>query len=506
MKLLIAVMMMVRWCSTGLRPCFVMHRLLAVLLISGWGAAAAVAAPLGQDNARHLLNRAGLGASIAEVETYARLTRAQATERLLAVKGGVVPAPGWVEEPYFPPGRFRTLDAETRTRLQAERIERSIGLREWWLRQMLATPDPLRERMTLFWHNHFVSGMQKVLSPQLMYRQNVLLREHALGNFGTLLHAVARDPAMLRYLDSAFNRKGRPNENFARELMELFTLGEGHYTEQDVKEVARAFTGWSLNPETGGFVFRPAVHDDGPKTVLGRQGNFGGDEVLDILLERPETATLIAGKLWREFVSPQPVPAEVARIADALRGSGYDIRAALRVLFNSDAFYAPANRGVLVKSPVDLVAGTLRQFEFEVPDVLPFVLAMGQFGQVLFAPPNVKGWPGGELWINATTLLRRKQLLDTLFQDRLAVGPARMNNMMAAAAAPAATPAAARRARARTAMSQVRFDGDAWLARLNGVPPERAVLAVAPVHAAGGSGSGMDDLRALVLDPAYQLR
>lgn len=478
-----------------------MKHLIAGLLMACWTGVAAAAATLGQDDARHLLNRAGLGASIAEVGAYARLTRAQATERLLAVRGGVVPEPGWVEEPYFPPGRFRTLDAEARTRMQVERIERSIELREWWLRQMLVTPDPLRERMTLFWHNHFVSGMQKVLSPQLMYRQNVLLREHALGNFRELLHAVARDPAMLRYLDSAFNRKGRPNENFARELMELFTLGEGHYTEQDVKEVARAFTGWSLNQETGEFVFRAAQHDDGPKTVLGRQGNFGGEEILDILLERPETAMLIAGKLWREFVSPQPAPAEVARIAQALRDSGYDIRAALRVLFNSDAFYAPAYRGVLVKSPVDLVVGTLRQFEFEVPDQLPFVLAMGQFGQVLFAPPNVKGWPGGELWINATTLLRRKELLDTLFQDRLAMGPARMDMT-----ASAASPAAARRARARQAMGRVRFDGEAWLARVNGAPLERVVLAVAPVHAASGAGSGMEYLRALVLDPAYQVK
>jgi uncharacterized protein (DUF1800 family) len=486
-----------------MRPYFYsfLTRLLAALLMAGWLTTAAAAVALGHDDARHLLNRAGLGASIAEVETYARLTRAQATERLLAVRGGVIPQPDWVDAPYFPPGRLSTLDAEARTRMQTERIERSIELQEWWLRQMLVTPDPLRERMTLFWHNHFVSGMQKVLSPQLMYRQNVLLREHALGNFRELLHAVARDPAMVRYLDSAFNRKGNPNENFARELMELFTLGEGRYTEQDVKEVARAFTGWSINPDTGGFVFRPALHDDGPKTVLGRQGNFGGDEVLDILLERPETAALIAGKLWREFVSPQPAPAEVARIATALRDSGYDIRAALRVLFTSDAFYAPAHRGVLVKSPADLVVGTLRQFEFVVPDELPFVLAMGQFGQVLFAPPNVKGWPGGELWINATTLLRRKQLLDTLFQDRLAVGPARMD-MVAATA----TPAAARQARARQAMGRVRFDGEAWLARVNGMPLDRVVLAVAPVHAASGAGNSLDYLRALVLDPAYQVK
>jgi uncharacterized protein (DUF1800 family) len=479
-------------------------RRLAALMLAGWAALAAAAAPLGPDDARHLLSRAGFGASLAEVETFARLSRAQATERLLAPRGDVLPAPDWVREPYFPPGRLGSLDAETRSRMVAERIERGIALREWWLRQMLVTPDPLRERMTLFWHNHFVSGIQKVQSPQLMYRQNLLLREHALGNFGVLLHAVARDPAMLRYLDGALNRKGRPNENFARELMELFTLGEGHYSEQDVKEVARAFTGWGIDQD-GGFVFRPALHDDGPKTILGRSGNFTGEQVLDLLLERPETASLIARKLWLEFVSPQPAPAEVARIAAALRGSGYDIRAALRVLFNSDAFYAPSNRGVLIKSPVDLVVGTLRQFEFEVPDMLPFVFATAQFGQVLFAPPNVKGWPGGELWINATTLLQRKQLLDLLFQDRLAMGPLRME-MLSAAMQSAATPAAARQARARLALGQLRFDGEAWLRRLNGLPPARAVLAVAPVHAVAGANPGLDDLRALVLDPAYQLK
>jgi uncharacterized protein (DUF1800 family) len=480
-----------------------MKGLIAGVLMSVWSVVAAATA-LGPDNARHLLNRTGFGASLAEVDAYARLTRAEATERLLSVRGGALPEPDWVHEPYFPPGRLASLDAETRTRVVAERNARSIALREWWLRQMLVTPDPLRERMTLFWHNHFVSGMQKVLSPQLMYRQNLLLREHALGNFGALLHAVARDPAMLRYLDAAFNRKGRPNENFARELMELFTLGEGHYSEQDVKEVARAFTGWSLDAQ-GRFVFRPELHDDGPKTVLGRQGRFGGEQVLDLLLERPETATLIARKLWLEFVSPQPPAAEVERIAAALRDSGYDIRAALRVLFNGEAFYAPAHRGVLVKSPVDLVVGTLRQFEFEVPDVLPFVFATGQFGQVLFAPPNVKGWPGGELWINATTLLQRKQLLDTLFQDRLAVAAAGMG-MMAAANPPAATPANARQARARLALGQVRFDSAGWLQRLEGLPPARAVLAVAPVHAVPAAQPGLDDLRALVLDPAYQLK
>ena len=175
------------------------------------------------------------------------------------------------------------------------------------------------------------------------------------------LHAIARDPAMVIYLDSASNRKGQPNENFAREVMELFTLGEGHYTEHDVKEAARAFTGWSIDPASGAFQFRSGAHDNGFKTVLGNSGNLDGDTVLNILLAHPQTAEFIVGKLWREFVSPTPDTAEVRRIASELRDSGYNIREALRALLMSDAFYAPSNRAVLVKSPVDLVVGTLRQ-------------------------------------------------------------------------------------------------------------------------------------------------
>ena len=199
---------------------------------------------------------------------------------------------------------------------------------------MLTTPSPLTEKMVLFWHNHFVSSLQKVRSPVLMYRQNALLRKHALGYFGDLLHEVAKDPAMVIYLDSASNRKGQPNENFAREVMELFTLGEGNYGENDIKEAARAFTGWSLDPDTGEFVVRPLIHDDGVKTVLGRSGNFDGDAVLDILLAQPQTAEFIVAKLWREFVSPTPDPAEVKRIARMFRDNRYNIKVALRALLD----------------------------------------------------------------------------------------------------------------------------------------------------------------------------
>jgi uncharacterized protein (DUF1800 family) len=221
---------------------------------------------------------------------------------------------------------------------------------------------------------------------------------------------------MVVYLDSATNRKGSPNENFAREVMELFTLGEGHYTEQDVKEAARAFTGWSIEPDTGEFRWRPFAHDNGSKTVLGVSGNLDGDAVLDILLAQPQTAEFVVRKLWREFVSLTPDESETRRIARRYRDSGYDMRVALREIFGSRAFWAAESRLALVKSPVDWVLGTLNSLEVEPPEAQHLAIALRQLGQDLFAPPNVKGWLGGETWINSSTLLQRKQLAERLLR------------------------------------------------------------------------------------------
>jgi uncharacterized protein (DUF1800 family) len=370
---------------------------------------------------------------------------------------------------------------------------------------MRTTRTPLTEKMTLFWHNHFVSAEQKVREPALMYRQNQLLRRYAIGDFGTLLHEVARDPAMVIYLDSASNRKGQPNENFAREVMELFTLGEGHYTEQDIKEAARAFTGWSIDPDTGQFVFRRFQHDDGQKTVLGRSGNLNGDDVLDILLAQPRTAEHVVEKLWREFVSPTPDAAQVKRVAGAFRDSRYDTRVALRALLTSDAFYAPENRASLVKSPVDLVVGTLRQFRFSTGEMLPFAFTLAQLGQNLFAPPNVKGWPGGEAWINSTTLLARKQFLDRMFRDE----DPRPLQMAASMERMKGTPAEMMRERVVRAMTEVRFDTSYWFAQFpakDANAMEGVVLAASPAAAVPPDVQGMQMLRMLTQDPVYQLK
>ncbi len=482
----------------------------ALLLAAVLAAAPAPAATLGFDNARHLLNRTSFAANPADIDALAGLTREQAADRLLGWTGKpvVTPPPAWTAEPFESRNRFRGMSVEERMLANREMVQKAFALRSWWLTEMLVTPSPLTEKMTLFWHNHFVSGQQKVRSPQLMYRQNDLLRRHALGNFGELLHAVARDPAMVIYLDSASNRKGQPNENFAREVMELFTLGEGNYGERDIKEMARAFTGWSINPETGEFLFRPFAHDDGEKTVLGRTGNFDGDAALDILLAQPQTAEFIVTKLWREFVSPSPDPAEVRRIARIFRDSRYDIRAALGALLVSDAFYATKNRAALIKSPVELVVGTLRQFNFGTGDVMPFVLTANQLGQALFAPPNVKGWPGGEAWINSSTLLARKSFLERLFRvEELRPMLAAMDGGMGLPRGVAQIDDGGERF--ARAMMEIRFDSSRWLTQFrdaDAASVQRVLLAAAPLTAPAPGVQGMELIRQLTQDSAYQLK
>ncbi len=393
---------------------FLRHFLVSLPVLA---ACAALAAPLGVDDAGHLLQRAGFGARPADVAEFSRLTREAAIERLLALTPGEASTPIPAElADYVPPMRVRQLSDEERRELQRKT---GIALRRWWVDTLFAARTPaeqLRERMTLFWHNHFVSSVQKVKSTKLMLDQNRLLRRHALGRFDELLHAVGKDPAMVVYLDAASSRRGSPNENFAREVMELFTLGEGNYGEEDIKEAARAFTGWSIDTASGEFRWRPLAHDSGIKTVLGVSGPLDGDAVLDILLAQPQTAEHLTRKLWREFVSPSPDAREVRRIAARLRTSGYDLRLALGELLRSPAFWAAENRQSLVKSPVDFVVGSFNTLAMAPPDTAALAGLLRQLGQDLFAPPNVRGWPGGDAWINSSTLLVRKQMAERLLR------------------------------------------------------------------------------------------
>jgi uncharacterized protein (DUF1800 family) len=475
------------------------------------------AALLDADDARHLLIRTGFAPRAGELSPYVGLTRGQAVAQLLgtARSEALTPLPAWSAE--APPGRAqrRAWTPDERREAQRQRNERYGELRAWWMREMLVTPSPLTERMTLLWHNHFTSGQDKVREPQLMATQNALMRRDALGSFATMLHAVAKDPAMLLYLDGASNRKGRPNENFAREVMELFTLGEGQYTQREVAEAARAYTGWTLDPDTLSFTWRADLHDDGEKTVLGQSGAFNGDQVLDILLAQPQTARYVSAKLWREFISGTPDDAQLASVAERFRASGYDIKTALGALLTTPAFWDEHNRGVLVSSPVEFIVGTLRRFDVAYGDTLPFARRAAALGENLFYPPNVKGWPGGAAWINSATLLARKQFVEQLFRATEAGRPHASDTMTKIAAGmPQDPPNATRREAMQGGM---RFDLDGWLAHFGlsadatpglsaQLQMQHAVLPLAPVDAIAAGSSAGAYLQALLMDPVYQLK
>jgi uncharacterized protein (DUF1800 family) len=299
------------------------------------------------------------------------------------------------------------------------------GLQSIWLYRMVFTPHPLRERMTLFWHDHFATSMAKVQTSALMQRQNDLFRAQALGDFRALLAAVGKDPAMLIWLDSTANKKSHPNENYAREVMELFSLGRGHYSEKDVQEAARAFTGWFVIGDD--FSVVPRQHDTGPKTVLGRKGNWSGDDIPGILLDQPACADWICRKLFRYFVSESQSPSDalIAPLARAFRESGYRVRVPVATILRSNLFFDASVRRRRVKCPVEFAVGAVRSLEVVKPTVQAPALAKAcvQMGQSLYAPPSVAGWEWGRAWINSSTLLARANLcLALLSEDDEALG------------------------------------------------------------------------------------
>lgn len=388
---------------------------------------------MGFDEARLLLSRTAFGATPAEIRALETQDYAGSVDRLLAnfKPQAATPAPAWIGEgPAEVRRQQRAAQAERKPGIDGKPLqitqpvqEQGRELRNWWVEEMLVTDQPLVERMVMFWHNHFTSSMLKVRYAPALFRQNALFRREALGNFATLLKDVARDPAMLIYLDGMRNVARQPNENFARELLELFTLGEGRYSEADIKAAARAFTGWTINRETGQFVNQPQLHDDGEKTFLGQTGRFGGDEIIAILLKNPRTAETIVEKMWREFVSLRPDPAEVKKLAASFRNGGYEIKPLLRALLMSQAFRDPANSGSLIKSPVELIIGTVHVLGLPVPEKTQLVRMMQGLGQVPFDPPNVKGWVGGESWITTYTLLLRQQFLRRIVEATAVASP-----------------------------------------------------------------------------------
>jgi len=356
--------------------------------------------PWDRRRAAHLFRRAGFGAPWPELQTALEREPAEVIESMLSDTPSS--AEFQRDSDSFAQAVLATGDAQQ--------------LSAWWCYVMLHTPQPLLEKTTLFWHGHFATSAEKVTDADLMYNQNRLLRQFALGDFAQLTHAISRDPAMLIYLDSATNRKAHPNENYARELMELFCLGEGNYSEQDIQQLARCFTGWEIR--LGKFRFNRFQHDLGIKTILGQNGEFPDGQAVDLVLQQPAGPRFIVGKLIRYFVfdEPEPGPDLVEPLANELREHQWDIGHVVRRILGSQLFFSEQAMGRKVRSPVELTIGLLRSLE-GTTNTHQLGLELQQLGQGLFYPPNVKGWDGGRTWINSSTLLGRANVVGRLVRD-----------------------------------------------------------------------------------------
>ena len=382
---------------------------LVELPASRWNAAAAA----------HLLNRAGFGGNDGEVSELARKPAREAVKSLMERETSAKPPtpPSWAHPDPDRAARlkaFRDAPPQERERLQREQRQtqraRMVELEGWWLDRMAHSPDPLREKLTLFWHGHFATSAVKVRDAYLMWRQNDLFRQHGLGPWRTLLREVTLDPAMLIWLDQAQSRPPKPNENYARELMELFVLGEGRFSERDVTESARALTGWTLDRLRQEPVYRRRLHDSGVKSVLGVEGRLGLDDLLELLTSRTDSDRWITGRLWTFFAGTAPGAALQESLAQCFRERQRTIGHFLEALFLSEAFHAPEVVGQRIKSPTELLVMACRQLERPLPAPAVSANSLRLLGQDLFHPPNVKGWDGGAAWINANTLLTRHNL------------------------------------------------------------------------------------------------
>ncbi len=387
--------------------------------------------------AAHLLRRAGFGGTPAEVDEFAKLTRAEAADRLInfeAVDNSALNA------------RLATLNLELN-----DYGNGLVGdMQRWWLTRMVYTARPLEERMTYIWHGLLTSQLSKVgnQKAKLMVKQNELFRANALPKYDTLIKAVSRDPAMLMYLDAVDSTREHPNENYARELMELFTIGVGNYSEDDVRESARAFTGWRVSqpprPNLGPnptqqekneaqrksaaewdaqFQFAPRLHDTGTKTFMGKSGNFDGDDIIDIIMQQEATGRYITSRLFTEFANYNPEPRTVDRLAGVWESSGHEVKDVVREILVSDEFYSERSYRGFVRSPVELLVGAMRGLGLESDFRFlaggprrgnPAANAFRGMDQVLFEPHNVAGWPGGSTWLSSSTFFARVNFADQL--------------------------------------------------------------------------------------------
>jgi uncharacterized protein (DUF1800 family) len=357
----------------------------------------------------HLLRRAGFGATEAELDQYTALGFAGALDRLLNPEQ----VDDSATDQQIAALALDPQDPESKKKIEAAKF--------WWFNRMLYTQRPLQEKLTLFWHNHFATANSKVGNALLMLDQIQLFRDAGPNNFETLLQKVTRNPATLIWLDNRLNRKGAPNENFAREVQELFTVGIGNYTEKDIHEAARAFTGHTLDANAN-YVFNQAQHDAGQKTFHGQTGNFDANDILGILVREPATARYITTKLFSFFVYDNPDSSTIDRLASTFVSSGFDIRSVLRDIFSGPEFLSVQAFHAQIKQPVDLVVGSLKSLNVQNvgPDVTQ---ALRRMGQDLLNPPDVSGWKYGPQWINSTTLFERFNWGNRLSTGRNAAQP-----------------------------------------------------------------------------------
>jgi len=414
----------------------------------------------GPRQAAHLLRRAGFGGSAADVADFSSRGMSGAVDALLHPTGDDLSFPDY---------------PATDVLMGVNGGQAKLATQMWWLDRMLRTRRPLVEKMTLFWHGHFATSIQKVPAP-LMARQIDLFRAQGLGNFRTLLASVSVDPGMLIWLDNRANTKAHPNENYAREVMELFALGLGNYTEDDVKEVARALTGWQYDGKTETTVFNPKLHDDDSKTFLGRTGNFGLDDVVNTLVMQPIHQRYLTRKLLEYFVYSDPEPELIEAVAQTYALSGYDIAKTVGTILRSNVFYSARAYRAVPKSPIEFTIGLLRYAgQPAVPANLPD--ALRRMGQEPLAPPSVKGWDGGPTWINTNTLLARFNFVNGFIATSAPKRPAT-----------SATPAAATMAAVPPAVAPApNVQPDAVVAAAGGLNPDRVVEVIV-------SGALQDDV------------
>lgn len=390
-----------------------------------------------KEEARHLLGRAGFGGSPDEIGRFHAMGREKAVDFLLNPEEPVEahPKPEWADLKAAMADMAemmmerREMMADTRgmsdeeaakkrqeiqKEIQRESRRQGLEAQHWWFNRMLKSKAPLREKMTLFWHDHFATSIQKVKQPVLLMKQNELFRDHAFGNFRELTQQVVRDPAMMLYLDTQRSSKSMPNENFAREIMELFTLGEGNYTEEDVKQAARAFTGYQLNRLNGEVMQSARAWDDGEKTIFGKTGPYNGKDVVSLIFKKDACAKFMVTKLWEFFAYEEPADSAMDDLAATFRKNDYVLKPVLREIFLSREFYGEMAMATMIKSPVQYLVQLLKELEMESAPMGFPIMGQTQLGQVLFMPPNVAGWDWGKAWINTNTLLTRYNLAGSL--------------------------------------------------------------------------------------------